>query len=93
MTAPASPPDPTPRPNQSPMKILYWIAAVAMAIALVLEMREPPVDYLKVASRVALLLALVLLATARPAETKAKKGVIYALVVFAAVMLVIRLVL
>ena len=71
--------------------MLYWLAAAAMAVAVVLEVLEPPVDYMKVGSRVALLVALVLLATARPAETKAKKVVIYVLVLVAVILLVWRM--
>lgn len=73
------------------MKVLYWIAAAALAVAIALEFVNPPADYMKLGSRVALLGALILLATARPAETRGKKVLIYALVIVAAVLLVVRL--
>lgn len=87
-------PSPTPEPGlpqQKTVKLLYWIAAGAMTIAIVLEFVNAPVDYMQLGSRVALLVALVLLATARPAETRGKKVLIYALVVIAAVLLVVRI--
>jgi hypothetical protein len=78
-------------PPRSQMKVLYWIAAAALTVAIALEFVNPPLDYMKLGSRVALLGALILLATARPAETKGKKVLIYALVIVAAVLLVARL--
>jgi hypothetical protein len=88
---PASPtPDPT-LPQRKQMKALYWVAAAALAIATALEFVNPPVDYTKAVSRLALLVALILLATARPAETRGKKILIYALVILAAALLVYRL--
>lgn len=90
MTQPTPTPDPT-LPQQKNIKLLYWIAAAALAVAIILEIVRPPVDYMKIGSRAALLIALVLLATARPAETKWKKVLIYALVVVAAVLLVWRI--
>jgi uncharacterized membrane protein len=88
----AQPPalDPTP-PQRRQMKVLYWIAAAALTVAIALEFVDPPLDYMKLGSRVALLAALILLATARPAETRGKKTLIYALVIVAAVLLVARL--
>jgi hypothetical protein len=73
------------------MKVLYWLAAAALGVAIALELVNPPVDPVKLASRVALLGALILLATARPAETRGKKILIYALVALAAALLVYRL--
>lgn len=90
MTQPTPTPDPRLR-QQKTVKLLYWIAAAAMAVTIVLGFVNRPVDYLELATRVALLVALVLLATARPAETRAKKVVVYALVVAAAVMLIARI--
>lgn len=90
MAAQPPAPDPTP-PPRSQMKVLYWIAAAALTVAIALEFVNPPLDYLKLGSRVALLGALILLATARPAETKGKKVLIYALVIVAAVLLLVRL--
>lgn len=91
-TQPAAspPPDPT-TPQRKQIKWLYWLAAAALAFAIALEFVSPPVDYVKLVSRVALLAALVLLATARPAETRSKKILIYALVILAAALLVLRL--
>ena len=60
------------------VKPLYWIAAAAITIALVLEVMRTP-NWLSIGSRVALLAALVTLATAKPVETHAKKMLIYAL--------------
>lgn len=92
MTQPSETPDPSPGlPQQKTVKLLYWIAAAAMAITIVLGFVNAPVDYMQLGSRVSLLVALVLLATARPAESRAKKVLIYALVVIAAVLLVVRI--
>ena len=88
----AQPPSPAPTtPQRSQIKLLYWIAAAALIVAIALDIGNPPLDYMKLGSRVALLGALVLLATARPAETKGKKMLIYALVIVAALLLVVRL--
>lgn len=73
------------------LKPLYWIAAVAMAIAAILELREEP-DYLKASSRVALIVALVMLATAKPVESRAKKVAIYVVLAIAIGLLLARLV-
>lgn len=72
------------------LKPLYWIAAVAMAIAAILELREEP-DYLKASSRVALIVALVMLATAKPVESRAKKVAIYVVLAIAIGLLLARL--
>ena len=87
--APA-PTDPSPTPRRQ-IRILYWIAAAALTLAIALEFVNPPVSYVELGSRLALLGALILLATARPAETRGKKVLIYALVLVAAVLLVVRL--
>ena len=71
------------------LKPLYWIAAVAMAIAAILELREEP-DYLKASSRVALIVALVMLATAKPVESRAKKVAIYVVLAIAIGLLLAR---
>ena len=73
------------------LKPLYWIAAVAMAIAAILELREEP-DYLKASSRVALIVALVMLATAKPVESRAKKVAIYVVLAIAIGLLLARLI-
>ena len=85
------PPTPEAHPQRRQMKLLYWIAAAALTLAIALGFVNQPVDYLELASRLALLGALVLLATARPAETRGKKVLIYALVIVAAVLLAVRL--
>jgi hypothetical protein len=83
----------TPQPVEQSrtLKIMYWLAAAAMAIAAVLEILNPAPDYMKVGSRVSLVVALLLLATARPAESRAKKVLIYALVAVALGLLLARL--
>jgi lysylphosphatidylglycerol synthetase-like protein (DUF2156 family) len=73
------------------LKPLYWIAAIAMAIAAVLELRNEP-DYLKASSRLALIVALVMLATAKPAESRAKKIAIYVVLAIAVGLLLTRMV-
>ena len=73
------------------LKAVYWIAAVAMAIATVLAAMEKPVDWMAIAGRGTLIAALVLLATAKDAETRAKKVVIYALVAVSLGLLLARL--
>ena len=60
------------------VKPLYWLAAAALTIALVLEVMKTP-NWLSIGSRVALLAALVTLATAKPVETHQKKMIIYGL--------------
>ena len=90
MTQPSPTPDPS-RRQQRTIKLLYWIAAAAMAITIALGFANPPVNYLELGTRLALLVALVLLATAQPTESRAKKVVIYALVLIAAVLLVVRI--
>jgi hypothetical protein len=91
-TQPPAPPTPDPTlPQRKQMKWLYWVAAAALAAAIALEFVNPPLDYTKLVSRIALLGALILLATARPAETRGKKTLIYALVILAAALLVYRL--
>ena len=73
------------------LKPLYWIAAIAMAIAAVLELQKEP-DYLKASSRLALIVALVMLATAKPVESRAKKIAIYFVLAIAIGLLLARLV-
>lgn len=86
----AAQPPQQPMDNSRKFKVLYWIAAAAMAVAGVLELIEEP-DYLKATSRLALMVALIMLATARPAETRAKKMLIYALLILAIGLFVARL--
>jgi hypothetical protein len=87
-----SPQSPSPVTPRRDIRPLYWLAAAAMAISIALEFfGDDGVDPLKVGSRSALLVALLLLATARPAETKAKKWLIYGLVAVALGLLLARL--
>ena len=72
------------------VKPLYWIAAAALTIALVLEVMKTP-NWLSIASRVALLAALVTLATAKPVETHAKKMAIYAMLAISLVLLIAKI--
>ena len=65
--------DSTPR-----LKLVYWIAAAAMTISIVLDVMKTP-NWLSVGGRVSLVIAMVILATAKPVETRAKKIVVYAL--------------
>lgn len=81
METPTSEQSPSPG-TQRTLRVIYWIAAAVMAVSAVLALRGEP-DYLAVGSRVALGVALVLLATARPAETRSKKTLIYAFVAVA----------
>ena len=64
--------------KQTKLKAVYWVASAAIVIAIVIEAMNTP-NWLSIASRGSLLAALILLATARPAETRAKKLLIYAL--------------
>ncbi len=73
------------------IKPLYWIAAIAMAIAAVLELRKE-VDYLKLSSRIALIVALVMLATTKPVESRGKKVAIYVVLAIAIGLLIARMV-
>ena len=72
-----TPPNP-PTTQRKSLRPLYWIAAAAMLAATVLSAVEKA-DWMAITGRVALLAALVLLATAKDEETKAKKLLIYAL--------------
>ena len=60
-------------------QIGWWIVAATMTIATVLAAMEKPIDWLAMAGRGMLIAAAVLLATAKPAETRGKKVLIYAL--------------
>lgn len=72
------------------MKLFYWLAAAAMAVSAVIEMFEKPIEWVSIAGRVSLLAALLLLVTAKPVETKAKKLLIYSLAAIAAALLVAK---
>jgi hypothetical protein len=79
---------PTPAKRQ-PLKGLYWLAAAAMVVAATLTIIQDA-DYLKASGQFALVVALVLLATARPAETRAKKVAIWALLAISIALLLVR---
>jgi hypothetical protein len=64
----------------SKLKIVYWIVAAAMTIGVVLDAMKRPVNWLSIASSGTLIAVLVLLATAKPVETRGKKIVIYTLI-------------
>lgn len=83
----------TPKPVDSTpkLRIMYWIAAAAMTISIVIDVLGKPVNWLSVAGRVPLVVALVLLATARPAETHAKKLAIYGLLALSIGLLLYRI--
>ncbi|MEX2151738.1 MAG: hypothetical protein WD825_00265 [Gemmatimonadaceae bacterium] len=81
-----TPPTPAKRPGY---KGLYWIAAGAMTVAGALAIIQDS-DYLKAGGQFALVVALVLLATARPEETRAKKVAIWALLAIAIALLLVR---
>ena len=68
----------------------YWTVAGATMLMLVIDLFEKPIEWLAVASRVPLIAAAMLLATAKPEETKTKKWLIYFLAALAAVLLVAR---
>ena len=71
---------PTSTGRDAKLKVLYWIAAAAMTIAVVLDAMKEPTNWLSIGARGSLIAALVLLATARDAETRGKKLLIYALI-------------
>ena len=77
--------------DNSKLKPLYWLAAGAMTIAVVLDVIRPPINWLSVGGRVPLILALVVLATAKPAETRGKKFLIYGLIILSIGLLVAKL--
>lgn len=72
------------------IKPLYWLAAAAIAIAIVIELMKTP-NWLSIGSRVALLAALVTLATAKPVETRAKKMAIYVMLAVSLTLLVAKI--
>jgi hypothetical protein len=78
--------------DSSKLKPLYWLAAAAMTIAVVLDVIKPPINWLSVGGRITLVLALVILATAKPAETRGKKLLIYGLIIVSIGLLVAKLV-
>ena len=73
------------------LRILYWLAAAAMVIALVMELMSPTPHWMAIAGRGSLIAALVLLATAKAEETRAKKVLIYALTAVALGLLLARI--
>ena len=88
---PETPPPTSPPVGRDKMlKAVYWVAAAAMAAATVLAAMQQPVDWMAIAGRGSLIAALVLLATAKPVETRGKKIVIYGLVAVALGLLLAR---
>lgn len=81
----------SPERGDSKFKALYWLAAAALTVAVVLDVMEPHVDWLSIAGRVTLVAVLVLLVTAKPAETRAKKVIIYALIAISVGLFIARL--
>ena len=79
------------RADSSKLKPLYWLAAAAMTIAVVLDVIKPPINWLSVGGRIPLILALVFLATAKPAETRGKKLLIYGLIILSIGLFVAKL--
>ena len=75
----------------SKLKIVYWIVAAAMTIGVVVDVMQRPVNWLSLASSGTLIVALVLLATAKPAETRGKKLAIYGLIAISLGLLVARI--
>jgi hypothetical protein len=84
---------PTPARRDAKLKILYWIAAAAMTIAVVLDAMKQPINWLSIGARVTLIVALVLLATAKDVETHGKKLLIYGLIAVSIALLLARIVL
>ena len=81
----------TPVKRDAKLKALYWIAAAAMTIAVVLDAMKQPANWLSIGARAALIVALVLLATAKPVETHGKKLLIYGLIALSLGLLVARI--
>lgn len=82
-TPPTSEKRPVPR-------ALYWVPAIIMAIIGVLAIVNDR-DYMEAGGNFALVVALVLLATARPEETRTKKLAIYALIAISIGLLLARI--
>jgi hypothetical protein len=76
----------------SKLKIAYWIIAAAMTVGVVLDAMKQPVNWLSIASSATLIAVLVLLATAKPVETRGKKLVIYTLIAVSLGLLLARIV-
>jgi hypothetical protein len=70
----------TPAGTDTKLKVLYWIAAAAMTIAVVLDAMKQPTNWLSIGARGTLIAVLVLLATAKRVETHGKKLLIYGLI-------------
>ena len=82
---------PTPSQFDSKLKIVYWLVAAAMLIGVVVDAMQRPVNWLSLASGGTLVAALVLLATAKPAETRGKKLAIYGLIAVSLGLLLARI--
>jgi hypothetical protein len=83
---PQTPPTTTSRS----LKPVYWVAALAMTAATVWAAIKE-FDWQSIAGRSALIAALVLLATARPQETRGWKIAVYTLVAISLGLLLARL--
>lgn len=81
----------TPAGRDTKLKALYWIAAAAMTIAVILDAMKWPTNWLSIGARASLIAALVLLATAKPVETHGKKMLIYGLIAVSLGLLIARL--
>ena len=84
-----TPPTPSSSRNKA-VRPLYWIAAAAMTIATVMDALDGT-DWMAITGRGCLIVALVLLATAKDEETKMKKIAIYTLAAISLGLLIARL--
>ena len=81
-----------PTESNPKLKLMYWIAAAAMLISIVLDVLKSP-NWYSIGGRVSLVIAMILLATAKPVETHGKKVLVYALCGVAIVLLILKIVL
>lgn len=77
--------------RDSKLRPIYWLAAAAMTISVVMEAMTPAPDWMAIAGRGSLIAACVLLATAKTEETRTKKILIYALTAVALGLLLARI--
>jgi hypothetical protein len=81
----------TPPRSDAKLKTVYWIVAAALTVGVVLDVLRWPVNWLSVAGSAALIAVLVLLATAKPVETRGKKLLIYGLIAVSLGLLLARI--